>query len=202
MKLLSDNNIKTGWENRLLKDLTFIKRKGRYPLSKRTLMPSAFILFMCFFFLRMAWPMFFLTNKFGITVLVVIMAALGIGISIYQYYSVLSFKKIATPFHLQRNQELLQQFFQSQRLAYTQHPEAPEVFMILSKNLSMRGDYREVMIFISDDHQILVNSHFSGDKFTVTSPSRQYKQMAGMLKSWINIHIKNGDKPTTAVSHI
>lgn len=66
----------------------------------------------------------------------------------------------------------------------------------------MRGDYREVMIFISDDHQILVNSHFSGDKFTVTSPSRQYKQMAGMLKSWINIHIKNGDKTTTAVSHI
>jgi hypothetical protein len=81
--------------------------------------------------------------------------------------------------------DLLKKFLQSQHLAFSQHPEAPEVFMILSKNLSLRGDYREVVIFITDDNQVLLNSHFTGSRFSITPPSKNYKLMARMLKEWL-----------------
>lgn len=190
MKQLFSGNPQSEWGNKIIKDLVFIKRKGRYPITYKVYSPLGSV----FLLLTISFPVLIngISNangmaKFALAGMLFCMFV-GVSTSLYQLFQVFSFRKIQTAFHLQANQDMLKKFLQSQHLAFTQHPDAPEVFMILSKNLSMRGDFREVMIFITDDKQILVNSHFSGNKLFITPPSKHYKQMANRLREWIKIH--------------
>ena len=119
---------------------------------------------------------------------------------IYEQYRALKFDVIPTDFFLQDNKDIIKRFLSAQHLAFTQHPEAPEVFMIISRNLDMnpKNDYREVMVFIADDKQILVNGHFTGKRSTIAPASHNYRKMAKRLKEWVKLHINTTD--TTAVS--
>jgi hypothetical protein len=194
MKKIEPELKSANWENRLLNDLAFIKKHGRYPLNKRTLAPSFAMFFLVALLARFCVPLLLMRKANHITMYIVVLITLiGIIASLYRYYSTIRFKRITTKFFLTENQKLLQKFLESQHLAYTHHPNAPEIFMILSKNLSLRGDEREIMIFITDDKQILVNSHFTGNKFTINPPSKQYKEMANMLQRWINTYINNSN---------
>lgn len=188
MKQLNTGGSNADWGSKIIKDLAFIKKKKRYPLTVRAIVPLSTLLF-----LSLLYGSFIgrvnLTRSGTPQLLGILMIAL-ISItaltSIYNIRQTFSFSRIATPYQLQVNMNLLQKFLQSQHLAFSQHPEAPEVFMILSKNLSIRGDYREVVIFIVDDNQVLLNSHFTGSRFTITPPSKNYKLMARMLKEWLD----------------
>lgn len=202
MKQLNAGGDKEQWETRLLKDLAFIKEKGRYPISKKVLRPVALLIFLGLFIARFAWPVIVASHSNNITLPVILVGIniVFVAIVFSQYYATIRFIKIITKHHLSKNQQVLLDFFKSQHLAHSQHPDAPEVFMILSKNLSMKGDMREVMIFITDDKQILVNSHFTGNRFSISPPSKHYKQMANRLREWINIHIDNDNTAALSIN--
>lgn len=185
---------KAKWESRLLNDLVYIKKHGRYPLNKRTILPVGGIFLFILLTLRFAWPVLVLGKDSALVPYMMLgVGLLAICSVILRYINVLKFSRLTTPLHVQANIALLTDFFKEQHLAYTQHPEAPEVFMILSRPLGGNDDNREVMIFIADNKQILVNSHFTNQKFTVSPPSKQYKHMAARLHKWINEYIDNSN---------
>lgn len=207
MKFLNTSNENANWQTDLLRDLAFIKKHRRYPLGKRTIAPAALTGFLLLTILRLLWPVLFISsspslaeNGFVKWGLLIVIASLTFTV-VFQSVKVLRFDKISVPHHMQENIDLLKLFFKANHLAYSQHPEAPEVFMILSRNLDANPnrDYREVMVFIADDKQILVNSHFTGKKFNVTPPSRNYKRMSKELQRWLNNHINNTNNTTVPV---
>lgn len=193
------------WQNDLLKDLTFIKAKKRYPLSRKTFAPATLMGLLALAMLRIAWPLYFTRNVqnpiiFWGTILFVILLVIFV---FRRYYSVLKFDTINTPYFTQENMVVLKQFLTQNHLAFTQNNDAPEVFLIISRNLDANpdGDHREVMVFIADDKQVLINSHYVGSKkFSITPPSRNYKSMANMLRKWLNEHISNADSSAAVLS--
>lgn len=201
----SDN---TNWQNDLLKDLEYIKAHKRYKMSSKTISPTALIGLILLAAARVALPLLFVTTagnpsreKSIFEWIMTGSIALFIIILIVRALKVLKFDEISTSFHLQENIALLKKFLTSNHLAFTQHAEAPEVFMIISRNLdaNANNDYREVMVFIAGDKQILINSHFTGRKYSITPPSRNYKRMAKELRLWMDKHIGNNNNTTLPV---
>lgn len=202
-----DSNAANNWQNDLLKDLSFIKEKKRYRLSKRTIAPTTAIALFTICILRIVWPFFFVSNSitndyvfWSTALLFGVMAC----IIFLRFYSTLKFQTIPTPFHVQDNITTLHKFLTINRLAFTQSADAPEVFLIISRNLNayQNSEHREVMVFIADDKQILINSHFVGtNKWSVSPPSKNYKSMAKMLRQWLNTHISNADANAVALTH-
>lgn len=191
MKALPGDSQKT-WHSELIDDIAFIKRKNRYPITKKNFPPVAVAGFSLLFIARLMWPLFIgmrlgnIILEIGISVLLLLLVC----IIIYGIYRSLRFDTITTSAYLNQNMEALEQFFMEKNLAYTRHPDAPEVFMIISRNLNMNGkkEHREVMVFIADDKRILVNSHFTGSKINITPPSKNYKRMAKDFAKWLNLH--------------
>jgi len=75
--------------------------------------------------------------------------------------------------------------FKDHHFAVGRHPQMPEVFQILSKNISSLNDAREVVIFIADDKRILVNSHFINGRFNAPVGVPHYLQLAKLLAEFI-----------------
>lgn len=203
MNQINTPNEKADWESSLLNDISFIKQKKRYPLNKKTLTPASISALVWVVFLRGAFFIFTGSSSnnpyikwmmYGTVILLAL-------IVFYQYYRALKFDIIQTPGHLNRNIDLLKKFFTTNNLAFTQHDDAADVFMIISRNLHANPDkeFREVMVFIADDKRILVNSHFTGSKFSITPPSRNYRKMSNELKKWLDNHIDKADGKTVAV---
>ena len=208
MKHLNAPSGSNNWQNDLLRDLAYIKKRKRYKLGKKTIAPAGIVTLVLLTIVRLVWPLLFLnfsTQHTRQSSLLQWVFSLSIALLlltvVYSFFKVLKFETLKTPRYIQENTVLLHKFFTNNHLAYTQHPEAPEVFMIVSRNLdaNAKNDYREVMVFIADDKQILVNSHFTGKKFNITPPSRNFKRMAKQLQSWLDEQIKNNDIPTLPV---
>lgn len=203
MKSLNNPNEKADFEDNLLSDISFIKQKKRYPFNKKTLTPASVSALVWVVFLRSAFFIFMgsKSNNPYITWVMYVTVILLAIIVFYQYYRALKFDTIRTQNHLNKNAELLKKFFTSNNLAFTRHDDAPEVFMIISRNLhnNPNKEYREVMVFIADDKQILVNSHFTGSRFSITPPSRNFRKMSKELKRWLDNHIDKADSKTVAV---
>lgn len=212
MKKIDTGNNTQDWQNELLRDLAYIKANKRYKLGKKTIAPAGIIAIVLMAVARVAWPFIFLNFSavhaeqstmlqwlFSVIIFLLLISV------VYSFFRVLKFETLTTPQFVQENIILLHKFFTQNRLAYTQHPEAPEVFMIISRNLDANPnrDYREIMVFIADDKQILVNSHFTGKKFNITPPSRNYKRMARELQKWLNDEqIKNNDNSRLPVNSL
>lgn len=203
MKSLENPNDKADWESSLLSDISFIKTKKRYPFNKKTLTPASISALVWVLLLRTSFLLimgskssnpYVIWTMYGSVVLLAL-------IVLYQYFKVLKFDTISTQYHLNKNTALLKKFFTTNNLAFTQHDDASDVFMIISRNLNSNPnkEYREVMVFIADDKQILVNSHFTGNKFSITPPSRNFRKMSKELKHWLDIHIDKADSTTVAV---
>ncbi len=212
MKHLNNPSGSSDWQNELLRDLAYIKANKRYKLGKKTIAPAGIIAIVFVSIARIAWPFIFLnfsavhaeqsTMLQWLFSLVIVFLIISV---VYSFFKVLKFETLKTSFFMQDNIVLLHKFFTQNRLAYTQHPEAPEVFMIISRNLdaNAKKDYREVMVFIADNKQILVNSHFTGKKFNITPPSRNYKRMARELQKWLNDEqIRNNDNSQLPVNSL
>ncbi len=187
MKQIDSSSQSGQWENRLLKDLSFIKKHGRYPISKKTLAPATAILFFIVFIARFSLPLVFLNKAPNLVIAlltgIVVFSFVRI---IYGYYNTLVFKKVSTPYYLADNQVSLERFLSSQHLAFSRLESAPEVFMIMSKPITLNTEEREVMVFIADDKRILVNSHFTGRKLAISGSRKHHKQMVLALINWIN----------------
>ncbi|MBA3827497.1 MAG: hypothetical protein H0X33_01030 [Taibaiella sp.] len=195
MKALPENNTEGEWSSSLIKDLSFIKKNLRYPLSKKTLVPGIIIGLVIALVLRITFIGWTLKNGSHrgswATYLLIFFIAVPLVISIARYIQTLKFIAIPTAYYLGENMQLLQKFLESERLITLRHPDAPEVFQIVSKSVSQYKDEREIMIFIADDKRILINSHFTNTGFTIVPASKHYKQMGKMLSSWISAHTVN-----------
>lgn len=212
MKHLNAPSGSGDWQNELLRDLAYIKAHKRYKLGKKNIAPASIIVLLLLTVARLAWPFIFLNfsaipaQQSSLLQWVFTLAIVFLLLTVvYSFFRVLKFEKLTTPQFMQENIILLHKFFTQNRLAYTQHAEAPEVFMIISRNLdaNAKKDYREVMVFIADDKQILVNSHFTGKKFNITPPSRNYKRMARELQKWLNDErIRNNDNSHLPVNSL
>lgn len=197
MKELPYNNANGNWENKILKDLVFIKNHGRYPINKKTLAPTLFIGLAVAFLLRFVLVAFLTRNSEYLTIFIALVFVVSLFIAITSYIRTIRFTSIATKYFANDNQQLIKQFLESEHLAYSRHPEAPEVFQILSRPIGGNDNNREVMVFIADDKRILVNSHYTGQKFNIKSSSKNYLVMARMLRNWIN----NQNSEKSLISH-
>jgi len=199
MRALPTGNGDAQWENSIIKDLSFIKKHLRYPFNKKLVLRSAVTGIIVAYVLRMAWITWIVAtsvtkhNFWGISleygmIFAILIPLISITIA---YSQVFKFKVVPTEFYVAENQQLIQKFLQSQHLAIYRHPEAPEVFQIMSKNISAtKREEREVMVFIADDKRILINSHVVSKGFSLTNySSTHYKAMAKRLNEWIKIHV-------------
>ncbi|MGN6569520.1 MAG: hypothetical protein ACTHJ0_16290 [Flavipsychrobacter sp.] len=208
MRALPTGNGDAQWENSIIKDLAFIKNHLRYPMSKQLLWRSALSGLLLAYVARTVWVAWLLattkrnsshsiwsmTPQF-ILLLVILVPLLTITLA---YTRTFKFKAVPTRYFVTENMLLIQKFLQSQHLAIYRHPEAPEVFQIMSRNVSAtKNEQREVMVFIADDKRILINSHIiSKDKGIGLDnySSRHYKEMAKLLQAWIDTHLpENAD---------
>jgi len=178
------------WTNSLVGDIIFIKKHLRYPFSKKTvpslLLLTTFVILMS----RMLWFTFFISGKAPVYVWIalILLVTVCTCILLYQYFSLIRFKSIPTPFYANENRVLLDKFLKSQQLATYTHPALPEVLQIVSRPLgNSKSETREVMIFIADDKRILINSHFVNQKYSLTPPSSNAGKMAGRLREWLKM---------------
>ena len=203
MKSINTSGSKPDWENSLLNDITFIKQKKRYPLNKKTLTPASISAVVWVLLLRGGFLLAMGVKNHNQYVSWVMYSAvlLLIVLVFYQYYRILKFDSFPTKYSPDKNMEMLKRFFTTNNLAFTRHDEAPEVFMIISRNLhnNPNKEHREVMVFIADDEKILVNSHFTGSRFSVTPPSRNYRKMSNELKRWLDTHMDKVDNKEVSV---
>jgi hypothetical protein len=177
------------WDEQLVKDLAFIKKNRRYPFSRMTLMPLLTTLLLLTY---LVWPFWrYISGEkksdLAVVLVVVVLMSVPVLISFVRYLRLISFKVVPTPYSLSENMKQLQKFLEEQHLLVFRHPKAPEVFQIISTNISAMGEDREVLIFLADDNRILVNSHFSSSrkKFRLLIGQTHEKGMIRMLNSWL-----------------
>lgn len=187
-KRIGDNGAGAAWNNELITQLRFIREHLRYPISRRTAWPAltvgatlpalAFVLYHVFIAdatRRHLWV---------IPVLIVSMLTPAI-VSGRRYLQTLRFIEVSTARTLAKNMALLQSFLRSNNFAYDRHPEAPEVFRIISKSIGALRDEREVVVFIADERRILINSHFTRSRFNAAVGSPRYWEVAKLLRDWM-----------------
>ncbi len=201
MKALPQQHGQQDWDSRLLRDLSFIKKHRRYPFRRMTLMPLLYSTLLVAFFVRLIWVFLIVKDlKSGSSVIVLtfVLLAVPMAVAVRRYVDLIRFSEVKTPFFLAENMKLLEEFLQDQRLLTFRHPEAPEVFQIISKNISAVGEEREVLIFICDDKRVLVNSHFttSRNRFRLFTAPTHHRQMIRQFRSWLNAR----DTKSTAVT--
>lgn len=188
MKALPSHSESTEWQSQLLHDLSFIKKHKRYPFKRMTLMPLFLSAVLLAFLLRVLL-LFILAKDHNIYrgIFAVFIVGIPTVASLIRYVGLVRFFAVPTPFFLNDNMRLLQEFLQEQHLLTFRHPEAPEVFQIISRNISATDEEREVLIFIVDDKRILINSHFTSSRkwFKFIIAPTHHKQMVTMLSDWI-----------------
>jgi hypothetical protein len=187
-KQLDDGHQGHQWQSSLLTDLAFIRKHLRYPLSKKTL-PSLLVLSaLLFLVFRLGFITVLLSKAHNALVFWFLIGLVGVTVAVttYRYWAMLRFSVIATPFFVAENSKLLEAFLMAQQLRLYRHPDAPEVYQIMSRPLgNTRNEQREVMIFIVDDKRILINSHITGQRFAISGPSGNSRKMAHQLADWL-----------------
>ncbi len=188
------------WKSSLLDDLVFIKKNGRYPMSRKTIPSAMLILAFLLFGLRMLWTSYLLNQRGNVAVAVLLGVTFAVvfGGALLTYLGSLRFRSIPTGQPLAANMRLTEGFLKSMQLNLYRHPQAPEVYQILSRPLG-NSDQREVMIFIADDNRILINSHFINNKWTMSRGSKNSRMMAKQFGKWLETHMQSADSGITAV---
>jgi hypothetical protein len=190
MKTLPQDSSSGQWESQLVQDLSFIKKHRRYPLRRMTLMPLAASTLIIGLFIRFVVGAMVVGHMKSVNwtvVFALFLMAVPTVVAFRRYIDLIRFYSVPTSFFLAENMNLLQQFLEERQLVVFRHPEAPEVFQIISRNISPFDEEREVLIFIADDKRILVNSHFTSSRrrFRLFSAPTHHRQMVRELKNWL-----------------
>jgi len=196
MKSLPQYSEGPQWNKRLIEDLAYIKKHRRYPMNKRTttllvvkILP-AFLLVVLIIWLNVLHVTTHNRSYFPFIFPILLIPTI---ISLFRYPRTLKFVSIHTPFFSYENQQVVARFLEIQNLIIFRHPDAPDVLQIVSKSMNNRKDIREVMIFIADDKQILINSHFTGSGYTLFLATRHYEVMAKKLREWLTVYHPGND---------
>jgi len=174
------------WDSKLFHDLDYIKTKLRYPIGRKVFLPGIVGAAIFILVLLLTYSTFAASSAHP-EVTPVFIAATTCIIALLlanKFFRELKFMPIPTAFDAKRNQQLIDAFLQSRHMIVFRHPEAAEVFQIVSKNINPLKEQREVLVFIADDNRILINSHFTNAGFSLAPGGRHHKQMAAELKAF------------------
>jgi len=184
------------WDSALIKDLSYIKSRLRYPPRRSTIMPA--LVWSLLILIMMALVLLTILNRNseglsipGINIIMAISTVTLFVGNIVRYLQSLKFITVHTGNFLAENISLLDGFLTSQCMLVFRHPDAPEIFQIQSRNLSAGKEDREIIVFIADDNRILINSHFTNRGWGISPAQRHHKQMAGMLRAYIQSNANN-----------
>jgi len=174
------------WDSKQLRDLHYIKTRLRYPVSRKVFLPAIIGAAIFILVLLLAYNALFSAAHPGATP-VFIAAAVCIIVLLLanKFFQELKFISIPTAFDAGRNQQLIDAFLKSQHMIVFRHPEAAEVFQIVSKSVNPLKEQREVLLFIADDRRILINSHFTNAEASIVPGTRHHRQMAADLEKFI-----------------
>ena len=181
MKRLRDGTThRPNWDKQILTDLSYIKQHLRYPMRLRILTP---IVFWIVFSLLVGGIILssMLEKNFSPVFLFSFIPLLLPCMIILRYVRSLRFAKVQTPYTLAENMAILERFLKAHHLLIFRHPQAPEVFQILSKDISVGKEEREIMIFIADDYRVLVNSQFTQAGWSLPQGKSHVNQMCQSL---------------------
>lgn len=181
MKRLQEGNTSgANWDRRIIADLSYIKQHLRYPTRKKVITPIVF--WIAFFLLVTALVLASVSDKdVSPRVIVAFVPLLLPWIIIFRYIHSLRFIRVQTPYVLAQNIVMIERFLNVNSLLIFRHPEAPEVFQIISKDISVGKEEREIMIFIADDYRILVNSQFTQGGWSLPQGKSHVNQMCESL---------------------
>lgn len=185
VKRLQDGNTKhTEWDKQIITDLSYIKRHLRYPMHRKVITPIIF--WIVLFLLISGLVLSAVLEKDTSSKSVIAFAPLILPWVIILYYvHSLRFTKVQTPYTLAQNIGIIEQFLKTNHLLIFRHPEAPEVFQIVSKDISAGKEEREMMFFIADDYRILVNSQFTQSGWSLPQGKNHVNQMCENLMRFI-----------------
>lgn len=183
-KKIGDQN---SYTDKLVSQLSFIKKNLRYPIDKKKFLPILTIIPASLF------PIYFLINNYnhrnGSLSLLILMICLFLFVpaivALFRLRQTFFFIPVASDRMLLENEQQLVLFLQSKQLRFEQHPDAPELFWIMSRCLHRKSDTREVIFFIVEDHRLLVNGHFTDMNRRVPAGMPHHKAMAKELKKWL-----------------
>ncbi len=198
MKLIDKEGAEANWENAILKDLVFIKKHLRFPVSLKTLTPTLLISTGLFIGLQLTITAVEFKKNSLVSIFLLLMVTIAVVASALKFVRSLRFWKIHSPYFLNENIKAIELFLKAQQIAFSQHPGAPEVFCIISRNIGNSGDKREIMFFIAVDKQILVNSHYTGSSFMINRQSGHARQMARSLQKWLGAYNAPVDSAITS----
>ncbi len=190
MKSIGSATTGTDWNKSILRQLSFIKKNLRYPIDRRTGLPVALMAASLPAFGIMCYALFFTksTSHYGHRWPIYLVGAAILTVPIVafrRYWQTLHFISVHARRDVGSNMELLRQFLTAHHFAFTRHPEAPEIFQIISRNIASLSDEREVVFFIADEGRILVNSHFTHTGYRAPVGAPHCRQIAGMLREWL-----------------
>ena len=190
MKRLESGPDGAAWNSDLVKQLGFIKKRLRYPFSRHTAGPFILLAAMVPAIGFMIYTVVFTRSTSSyrpiwLPFIIISILIITMIVKTWRYLKTLRFINVPAGHSLAENMLLLQQFLQAHHFAVGRHPQMPEVFQILSKNISSLNDAREVVIFIADDKRILVNSHFINGRFNAPVGVPHYLQLAKLLAEFI-----------------
>ncbi len=176
------------WNADLIGQLAFIRKHKRFPVNRRTLTPLLTIAVACLGLPVWILLMMVRHQDSGRTApyWLLLLIWLPVLVGFFRYFRSLRFVSLPAYPLLADNMNLVQRFLEDSHFLFGQHPEAPEVFQMISRNLGRKEELREVLFFIADDGRVLLNSHFSGKTFGVMPPSSGHsRNMARMLKRFL-----------------
>jgi hypothetical protein len=179
------------WDHSLVSDMAYIKARMRYRMTGKIILPVivwSIILILAITIAIVSYRMKVAAGEKpnSLVVLASLSAASIFLAIIFQHLASLTFIKIDTGMPLAENSLLTNRFLEAQHLVVFRHPEIPEVYQIISRNISAGKEDREILIFIADDNRILINSHFTNMGWSLFPSGRHHTQMARMLKDYIN----------------
>ena len=186
MKQLATPQTRASWNSQFIEQLEFIKKQLRFPFKGRSMwlaitfyaiIPGSSILL---------YALFFLTSKGNAAFYWLLPLVLFTNLLVVRrYLRTLRFRPVPALPTTTENIRLLLNFLKSNHFAYHQHPQAPEVFQIISRNISASGEDREVLVFIADEGRILLNSHFTQSGSKLTMGTSHVREMAKDLRQFI-----------------
>ena len=186
-QLYEGNTTSQEWDKQIITDLSFIRAKLRYPLRRKLLAPL--IAWTVFFLLICAVIFSSLLNGSGSPGMpfFIFLPLIGPVLLVIRYLHSLKFVTVHTPFTLADNIKILDRFLTSQRMLIFRHPDAPEIFQILSKDVGTGSEEREIMIFIADEQRILVNSQFTNAGWRLPQGKSHVDEMCGRLMQFMKV---------------
>lgn len=175
------------YTDQLVSQLSFIKKKLRYPIDKKKFLPVLTLIPASLF------PIFYLINTYEhrhgnlpwLLLLICIFLFVPAIVALFRLRQTFFFVPVRTGCSASENARQLISFFQDNQLRFEQHPEARELFWIMSRSLHRNSDTREVVFFVVDENRILINGHFTDMNRRVPAGSPHHRQMAKKLRKWM-----------------